>query len=209
MRGVADPVVICGYRADKKRRGAPSGTPARRTPTAVPVSSKCYARFPRRCDGENGRSTCFRNPAANTTKTAALSLRGAAAVLQDMRHVLQGPVRQGLDVGHEAGADGRQGVLHARRHFGVDLTADETVGLERAQRAGQHLGRDVGYQRGQAVETDCALVVQRQEDEQGPLVAETGHDVADGAELDDGFFFGLFRCHKRLRLSKSELRVTC
>ena len=129
-------------------------------------------------------------------------------MFQDGLHVALRPFGQLEDEGDEAFAGGREGILHAGRHLGIDGAAHQPVGLQHREGGGQDLGRDVGYQFLQLIEARGTVFAQQHDEQEGPLVAEAGHHVADGAYLDERIFFQVF-CHANvLSFCKSYLEVT-
>ena len=122
----------------------------------------------------------------------------------DGLHVVECPLREGVDDGDEAVSRLREFIFDADGDFGEDGALQQSVGFECVQGGGEHFGRDVGDELPQLVEPRAAVFVEDEYDEQGPFVAEACDDIADGAHLDDGIFFFFF-CHSnRLFFTKSE-----
>lgn len=108
-----------------------------------------------------------------------------SAVRHYRLHVLQRPVGELPDYGYERMARWRKLVLHADGNLGEHRAPDQSVGFECVERAGEHLRGYVGDELAELVETRAAVLVQDEDDEQRPLVAEACHDVPDGAYLND------------------------
>lgn len=100
-------------------------------------------------------------------------------------HILQRPVGELPDYGYESVARWRKLVLHTDGNLGEHRAPDQSVGFERAERAGEHLRGYVGNELAEPVETRAAVLAQDEDDEKCPLVAEAYHDVPDGAYLND------------------------
>jgi len=75
-------------------------------------------------------------------------------------------------MGHEGLTAGGEAVLHSRRHFGINLTADETDLLQTFERLREHLLGAIRHLTVQLIETKCAFVVQLVQHKQRPFVAE-------------------------------------
>lgn len=106
--------------------------------------------------------------------------------------VLQGPLHEGVDVGHEAAAEGSEGIFYAGRDFGKEAARYKAGGFEGAEGLGEHFRGDVGNGFDNFVEAGGGVLGQHAQDEHGPLAGKTGHDVADGATVDAGIFFKIF-----------------
>ena len=74
--------------------------------------------------------------------------------------MLQRPANKGRDVRHEGLTAGGEAVLHPRRHFGINLPADETDLLQTFERLREHLLGAVCHLAVQLIETQRALVMQ-------------------------------------------------
>ena len=86
--------------------------------------------------------------------------------------MLQSPADKGGDMGHEGLPADSKAVLHPRRHFGINLTADETDLLQTFERLGEHLLGAIRHLPMQLIETERAFVVQLVQHKQRPFVAE-------------------------------------
>ena len=82
------------------------------------------------------------------------------------------PADEGGDMGHEGLPADSKAVLHPRRHFGINLTADETDLLQTFERLGEHLLGAIRHLAVQLIETKRAFVVQLVQHKQRPFVAE-------------------------------------
>ena len=109
----------------------------------------------------------------------------------DGLHVRRGPFGQPLDQRDEGASRRREGVVDPGRDDRKDRAGDEPVGLQGAERRRQHARRYVGDRAAQFAEAHGFVLAQDQDHEQRPFVAETGDDVAYGADLDDRIFFAL------------------
>lgn len=68
-----------------------------------------------------------------------------------------------------------EGVLHPRRHRGVDRTADQALTLEVTQGAGEHLLSDAVQAAAQIVEADRSVAAaQHAQHQHDPLVGKDG-----------------------------------
>src|SRR5687768_10096711 len=72
--------------------------------------------------------------------------------LADLVLILLPPVLHHQENGLQAETEGRQAVLHLRRHFRVDLAVDNPVPLELAELTREHPLRDVREQTSELVE---------------------------------------------------------
>ena len=115
------------------------------------------------------------------------------AVGYDVVEVVVGPVKQLLHDGHEAATTVGEGVLHARRHLGIDSAAHKPVGLEAAEGLRQHLLRAVGILLFYVAESHWAVAAtEGVEHRQRPLATNAHQDVADGTLREDGVLYEVF-----------------
>ena len=91
--------------------------------------------------------------------------------------MLQSPADKGGDMGHEGLSADSKAVLHPRRHFGINLPADETDLLQTFERLGEHLLGAIRHLTVQLIEPQRALVVQLVQHQERPLVAELVNHV--------------------------------
>ncbi len=112
------------------------------------------------------------------------------------------PCGQGIQDGLQAHAQFRQGILHARRHFGEHLSVHEASFFHGAQIGGQHFLGDGAHGALQLFEAHGAVRQQVAKDEDLPFVADEeqrGLHGAGGEVLEsalghfDVLLFTLFR----------------
>ena len=103
----------------------------------------------------------------------------ALPAFDDVGKVSECPVYHGAASVHEGKAALRDGVLHARRHFGEGETLHHAVFFKMAKRHGEYFLRDVGQAFAEGGKSHVALAVaKRVEHEQRPFVAHPRYDVA-------------------------------